>query len=429
MMSLTENPYLHFDYINQKSIVQFISTNIKWNREFLGVNKDKYKLKITLSQSAQEDIGLIPKPAHTGDPEIPIVKCIAVFYRDKRPYRYRTLKLTSFDKKNYSYTFEQEFDAIDTLDNDNNIRVQGAEVVGQPELASTITQYGYFNPNTELKIYALCAKPDIENGYTRYDLDSVCPGLDLDSEGKSWTVTNMFNVVNGINFYHNYSEIMGSRVIPFGDTDYNDKKQPFMKTGGYVVKSVPVFGYDYCQDEYYIQKAIDTLNSRKAYIDNALVLLENSFGIDFKFFNTYGKSKIYYVIKDSNSNNILDDKREYIDRVNLTFYFRVKLLVSGDSYTKNRIIKDIKEYIENLAVISDLHIPNLITQITTTYKEQITYFEYLGFNKYGPDIQHIYKEDDNKINIHDAPEFLNVNNVKSTTNELTSDINVYLSEN
>ena len=429
MMSLTENPYLHFDYINQKSIVQFISTNIRWSRAFLGVNKDKYILKVTLSQSAQEDIGLIPKPAHSGDPEIPIVKCIAVFYRDKRPYRYRTLKLVSFDKKNYSYDFVQEFDAIDTLDNDNNIRVQGAEVVGQPELASTVNQYGYFNPNTELKIYALCAKPDIENGYTRYGLDGICPGLDIDSEGKQWTVTNMFNVVNGINFYHNYSEIMGSRVIPFGNTDWNGKKQPILDTGGYIVKSVPVFGYDYCQDEFYIQKAIDTLNARKAYIDNTLVLLENSFNIDFKFFNTYGKSKIYYVIKDSNANNILDDKREYIDRVNLTFYFRVKLLVSGDSYTKNRIIKEIKEYIENLADISDLHIPNLITQITTNYKEQVTYFEYLGFNKYGPDIQHIYKEADNKINIHDAPEFLNINNVKSTTNELVPDINIYLSEN
>jgi len=38
----------------------------------------------------------------------------------------------------------------------------------------------------------------------------------------------------------------------------------------------------------------------------------------------------------------------------------LKLLAANDSYTKDSIIKDIKEYIEDLADIGNLHIPNLI---------------------------------------------------------------------
>lgn len=419
MMSISENPYLHFEYINQKSNIQFISTNVLWNRPFLGYDKDLYTLQITLTQSVQDDLGLITEDGNA------LVKCVAVFYRDGKAYRYRTLDLTSMDTGQYSFTFTKSFIANDMLDNDNNIRVEDVQVPGQLETDAVVSEYGYFNPSTELKIYALCALPDIEGKYTRHDLDAVVPGLDIDDEGKSWTVTNVYEVVNGVTFYHNYSEIMGSRVEPFGITD----DEGVMTTvQGYYIKGVPVFGYDYCQDEYMVQNAIDTLNYRKAYIDNTLTLLENSFGIDFKFFNTYGKSHTYYIIRDTDKDNTLDDAKEYIDRINLTMYFRVKLVVSNDSYTRNNIINDIKEYIEDLNDLGDLHIPNLVTQITNTYQENITYFEYLGFNSYGPDIQHIFKDPDSEIGIHTPPEFLNINNIKNVDNTLVPDINIYVSE-
>ena len=145
-------------------------------------------------------------------------------------------------------------------------------------------------------------------------------------------------------------------------------------------------------------------------------------------FNTYGPSKIYYIIRDTNANSYLDDPKEFIDRVDLSFHFRVKLVADNDSYTKDNIIQEIKEYIEDLDDIGELHIPNLITQITNNYKEQISYFEYLGFNEYGPDIQHLYRIEDGEIPIHTPPEFLNVRNIIGTDGILTPYINIYISE-
>jgi len=201
-----------------------------------------------------------------------------------------------------------------------------------------------------------------------------------------------------------------------------------MDLDGYYVAGVPVLGYDYTRDETFAQYAINGLNSRKAYIDDILALLKNSFGMDFKLFNSYGPSKTFYIVRDTNKDKVLNDNKEYINRVDLSFYFRVKLVSDKDSYTVNNIIAEIKEYIEDLEDLGEIHIPNLVTQITNNYKEQVSYFEYLGFNSYGPEIQHIYKDDDSIIPIHVTPEFINVANIKDIEGKLVPNINIYISE-
>ena len=516
MMTMNENPYLHFDWVNEASNVQFIATNATWTKDFLGDYKDKYRLSINVTQSVQANLGVIPDD---GEPEI---KAIAVFERENKHYRYRSLDLESYDANNYSFTFSKNFICTDILDNDNNIKVENVEAPGTLESAictytfsdGTTTfdhicdgsfsedivsflnrfgitdtyvdsyssnnnllevevvekddgsilsttfkildqfntdqyvnitagdtdhkitvsckylEYGYFNPTTDVKIYILSKVPNVSSNpildgtYDKYDLESFCPLVD-----KNWTVTNIYSIVNGVSFYYNYSEIMGSRAIPYGTESKDpDTGTITMKPTGYCVYSVPVFGYKYCQDETLIQGAIDALNYRKGYIDNAVSVLENSFGVDFKLFNTYGPSKTYYIMKDENRDSVLNDSKEYIDRVDISMYFRVKLVASKDSYTKANIIKEIKDYMEDLDDLSELHIPNLVTQITTNYKEQITYFEYLGFNDYGPEVQHIYKDSDDSIAIHTAPEFVNIRNSIDIDGSLTPDINIYVSE-
>ena len=70
--------------------------------------------------------------------------------------------------------------------------------------------------------------------------------------------------------------------------------------------------------------------------------------------------------------------------------------------------------------INSLHIPNLITEITNTYKDSIVFFEFLDMNGYGPSVQHLYSMDmpDEVI----TPEFLNV----SALPDGTPDINIIL---
>ena len=419
LMAVDENPFLQFINNNDnKMYAQFIGTNVSWKRPFLGINKDTYTLSFTLTQSVQEDLGLFPDPEDVSTLKI---KALVVFYRDGEWYRYRTMDFdeTTTDLSTFTYGFTQTFSAKDVLDNDNNIRVEGAQVCGQSD-QGTFTEYGFFNPSTQTRIYTFVSLPDVDGTYSVDGLDAVSPDLN------GWTLTNTYEIVNGLTFYNNYAEIMGSAVKPFGTVDSGTE---VLTLEGFDVMNVPVIGYKYAMDEVLSDKMIAALNYRKAYIDNSLAVFENSFGIDFKLFNTYGPSRTYYIIRDSNKNNILDENKEYIDRINLTLHFRVKLLSSNDNYTEDNIRRDIKAYVEDLAEITDLHIPNLITEITNKYSEQINYIEYLGFNEqYGPDIQHIYKDTSDEIDIHTAPEFLNINNSLNVAGELIPDVMIHLSD-
>lgn len=161
--------------------------------------------------------------------------------------------------------------------------------------------------------------------------------------------------------------------------------------------SVPLVKYGYIVDnEDSCNRFINQLERRRTYTDMGILRLENQFGVDIKFVNTYGPSRAFFIDEGIN-----------INRVNLTMNFRMKLETSSDKYIKEYIIDYIKDYIEDISSINDLHIPNLITSITNQYREQLIYFEFLGFNEYGPGYQHIYQNEDVEYGMV-VPEFLNI---------------------
>ena len=97
--------------------------------------------------------------------------------------------------------------------------------------------------------------------------------------------------------------------------------------------------------------------------------------------------------------------------------FRLKLDPNYDTNIVNDIVADIKDYIENINEITSLHIPNLITYITTKYDESIVFFEFIDMNGYGPGVQHIYamQMPDDLI----TPEFLNISALSDGTPDIT----------
>lgn len=383
--------YLTFDYINQNSSMQFICTHVTWTRKFL-TDGDTYYLDMALAESMNDGSSIV-----TLDNEGNIVdsrmKVAMVIYNEDLadPYRYAIGNIVSVDS-NYNVQFKLK--TSDLINDDNKIRIEDVYI---PK--SNAKDYGYFTGHVTVKLYVLYKSTDgNENGI--YDLGNVIP----EDELRGWTVTNMYTVNGGLNFYYNYSQVMSSLVK---DTtvlnEYGDET-------GFLISSVPVVKYSYMNDEHNIQELINQINYEKAYIDNATELLENNFLIDFKLFNTYGKSTLY---------SIDTLGKELVDRIHLTLNFEVKLLKTSDNNTKDYIIQDIKSMIEDLNNDDSLHIPNLITTITNTYRNSIEYIEFLGFNDYGPGIQHLYRHESD--NITAVPEFITVN-----VNDMVPDINIRL---
>ena len=386
--------YLTFDYINQETPIHFISTFITWTRKFL-IDNDKYFLGMQVAQNMSDGKQIV-EIDKDGNVKNSRVKVAMVIYNDDatEPYRYAFGEVVGKDQGSNKLNIEFSFTTTDQINDDNKIRIEDVYVPG-----STNKDYGYFTNHTTVKLYALYKSTD-ETEYGRYDLDTIIPPESLEG----WSVSNMYTVNGGLNFYYNYSNIMSSIV---SDTIVIDKDGDEL---GFFVKSVPVIKHSYMNDEYNIQAFIEQLNYEKAYIDNAMDLLENNFLIDFKLFNTYGRSTLYSIDKAG---------KRLVDRIHLTLNFEVKLLETSDNNTKDYIINDIKQMIEDLNDLESLHIPNLITTITNNYRNSIKYIEFLGFNNYGPGIQHLYKQEESDI--WTVPEFLTVN-----VSNMVPDINITL---
>ena len=385
--------YLDFSYINYNAPVQFVAPSITWKRN-LTYDRDMYKLNIPFTQNIMADQRLMEFDTMSNELLQNNIRVFAVIYNtgDTVPYRYAEAVLGEYQYKQFYFEYDLGITTTDQIDDKNRIKIEGVKIPGTDDFA-----YGYVTSNVTMKIY-VCAKFG-GTEYGRYDLDNIVPDLD------GYTVCNVFTVNNGVNFYSSYTDIITSTV---SHTRYQEGE---IYNDGYIIKSIPVVRYSYMDDEECIQNFISELDYKKAYIDNAMYVLENNFKIDFKLYNTYGPSKVY---------SLDENGLQKVSRVNLTLNFRLKLVQSTDSYTVGYIIKDIKDILEDLNDISSLHIPNLITEITTNYRNAIEYFEFLGINDYGPGVQHLYKNEIDDVGT--VPEFLTVH----TNEDLTPDINIIL---
>ena len=438
MYSLTTidiKKFLEFTYINESCLFQYIATSIHWNRGY-AINQNIYEMSLSIEQNTASEDGVnVVKYDENKNVSHSLIRCIAVLYDDEgNPLRWteaRNVSTVAETKANI-FSFKFYFTTNDKIDIENRIEISktllpedaGLPVIehGDPadtgseyypntnefslyDIGTTDPQLAYFTPNTKCVIHILTSQgsnvefdsedktTDIINRFN--NLDKIVPNLD------GYILTNSYTVKNDIDFFYDYSEITNS-VVTVGKED--DGKEYF------TVQGVPVIKHDYF-DKNNDDKAIelsDELIRRKVYIDKTIDILEDAFGINFKFFNTYGPSKMFTISETSN---------ECVDRINTSLIFRLRLTSNYDTNITNNITEDIKAYIEDLESIESLHIPNLVSTINKKYEASIVYFEFLGINGYGPGTQHLLSQD--MPAELEVPEFVNIHTLPDGKPDIT----------
>lgn len=402
-LSITNHEaYFIYDYVNEACDVQFIANRYHFERKLISDQSD-YTFSFAIVQSViLEGNPLIYSETYTvtddegSEEEVTIktenLKVILVLYKAGKPYRWKecTFDDLTSDPENGLYYFNAVMSTDDTMDLSNNIKINGMNEAG-----SRNPVYGYIEEDCEASIYILANIPiDSSVEYPRKDLDNFAPGY------TEYAVTNIYTCSAGLDFFKNYTGITDTAV---------DIVTP---NAEYTLSGVPCVGRHYLRTDDEVRYFVEAIKERKAYIDYCLSLIENSMNIDFKYFNTYGPSRTYK----------LEDKKTSIGSIDISLRFKLSLKDSTDLSTKTNVTNSIKEYIENLNDIGDLHIPNLITDIINEYEDRIYYIEFVGFNKFGTDDQHIINVDDENNFI---PEFINVRNVlDEESNLLVPDIEI-----
>ena len=337
---------------------------------------------------------------------------------------------------------------------------------------AVINSYNY----EDLSKYTLCNVLSVDNGIDFYH----------DYSALMRSGVNV-NAVQERDSNGNLVYIETSRVDAFG-TPYTEYKPSYLLNENgkhvyeYTMLRVPVLKAGYLSSEELVQDFIYEVEERRKYIEVCLEVLEDTFDIDFKFVNTFGPSKTFYyqipssqnfkvkvaikelnvysstVDEDDESNVVgvisfgqyvnvtkvrgqwgyitdpfvgwikLSDTTRvttFIDNVAVELKFALEAQSSADKYISGSIIQDIKEYIEDINEINELHIPNIITLITNNYREQLVYFEFLDVNNYGSSCQHLYLLERDPDIVDIAPEFINVATTEDDTFQPKISVMVY----
>jgi hypothetical protein len=393
---------LFFEYINNDSILQFISVNFYMHRDFY-TDPDTYKIELKAVQNINTDFQLITYNG-SGALEECKLKIIAVIYSanangEEIPVRYIDGELDDFAEDKFEYKMVFKFTTND------QISARGTFLTitsGMKAIKSGREMEYNIAPSVKMKLFYLVkmdtrpAKGRVYGTNETLNLDDIVPDLE------DYTLTNVYNAgTSGLDIFYDYSDIQNSFI--------NLERIP---TGfDFTIHKIPVVRYTYMNRESRFRYLFKQIDKRRRYIESILLLLEDSFGIDYKFFNTYGKSLMYNIENTVN-----------IDRINLKLDFEIKFQVASEHVYIPAITKSIKEYIEDMNNLVDLHIPNLITYITNLYREQIVYIKFIGLNEYQSLYQSIYKNpeiDENYfVETQTVPEFINVNTRPNDTPEI-----------
>lgn len=375
--------YVEYDYINQSVQLQMIMSSLNIQRSGV-TDRKRYHIDFQMTQNIDTDYGMIQYD-EAGEMNDSNLKVFIVFYSEDNattPYRYAQCTLTNYSEDGFLYSYGLEMETDDTILVDNKIKISN---LLQPQSGLVVDSYLENGCSATVYIFAKLDRKYGEDAMTNY-----IPGLD------GYSLCNKYKISGGIDLFYNYTQLMNSTP---NLTSSNDGIHTFE------IQAVPMIRKSYMNNETKIMAVIEELETRRNYLEYCLNRIEGGFDIDFKFMNTYGPSK-RFMLKDASN----------IDRVNLSLSFEAKLYSASDKYIIDLIIQDIKDSIEDINSINELHFSNLVTEIKDKYPDQLYYFEFLGFNNYGPGQQYIKGTEEDLMN--DVPEFININTLEDGTPDI-----------
>ena len=514
--------FLDFEYINPQCTYQYICPRIAWDRSYME-DTDTFKLRMNVQQNINlpESIDADGSPitVQAINQESGVVKSrivcdvdayLVIYSKEGLALRWcKAEKLEDLSSDNY-IQFVFKFTTEGYIDNENRIRIE----TGLYDIGGTNESVAYLDKNVSAKIFIVSKQGDFSYGMGEPNILNCISNIDRDR-----SVSNIYNVVNGIDFFYDYTDIISSYIKAkrehtikindlFGSNysedeyfvtttvpqiqdrinallDISDKYKWKLDTlittpvtsmspgelldtlreieykyrwrlntynlvddeelaywGGehtigenpddyidelddtylwvsedefindrsiyYHITGIPVVKYGYFSSEERVEEFYDELLTRKRYIDDISLKLEDEFGMDFKFFNTYGPAHWF----------TWDNGTDTVERINISLHFKLKLKPSYSTNIVNDIKLDVKNYIEDINSIESLHIPNLITYITTKYRTFLVYFEFVSINNRVADYQHLYSMPVPNGLI--VPEFVNI----YTLEDGSPDINI-----
>ena len=398
------NRSMYFEYVNEDSNLSYIAEYFKVYRNYI-TNNNELHMQVTLVQNINEEELDMVTTDNLGNIIDSRLHCYLVLYvknNDGETYPYRYIKgyVTSWREDQLIYTVDFAITTSNIIAN-NEVKMlfdSGLFSIGSDEEIPT-----YLEQNMECKLFVLIR--DKEEYGRHYGLNKELSADSLFPDLGGYTLTNIYSFgTNGLDFFYDYTDLMTSYVnITKAESIIN-----------FELYRLPVIRYLWCNSEDRMQSFFMQVDYKRRFIEQAIDDLEDSFGINFKLYNTYGPSRNY------NVNNTVN-----IDRVDISLRFEIKFVSKEDQVLIQEIKQKIQDYIENNEE-EDLHIPNLCNYIKNLYNDSIVYIKFIKLNDYNTLYQSIYKNpevaEDYFSETQNVPEFINLHTLENGETDIVFDI-------
>jgi hypothetical protein len=263
-----------------------------------------------------------------------------------------------------------------------------------------------FYKNDEMNFSHRYDEYDFFKGYTLTNIYSQNENI---GESKI-TLIKQIDFVRSTVKYYPY-ETQGDEENEFGDFWMSIENMPLVRAS---------WTKEYDNYQYLVTQIVKDY----ALLWDVFFRLENNFGIDMAFYNTYGKSRFFEIG--------LKDHRMLLDKVNTSWDFGVYLDTGTLSVTfLSKFQNWLKDYIENVNYTDNttqsLYILNMTNSATSSFPE-IRYMEYYGFNIYDYSTQKIEAIAGNRMSYEQTrtyiPEFINIDMKRVSTGDYIPQIQI-----
>lgn len=363
-----------YKYVNMDAYYQFILGGISLSRNAIG-GENEYTAKVNvIPSSGILDDDKVVDPS-TGYPLfVNNMKVVIGIMNSTNTYcvAYKEMEIDSYNPKDDIMVFKGLFETDDVITQDEQILINN--VIKYDGTVGSITVPMV---NTIFNIFTL-----YKTG------DSVATTKKLELPGyEEYVITNTYSTeTTAINLMTPMTMIRSrAKFLPHQEPDEEGVLQ---NSYSYLIDLIPMIDYRSVNTQEKFKNYISMLDDLHAYLLAMMNEKTNNFGVDLKFYNTYGRSKNFTV----------GEQDEQLDKVNISIHFKVSVKIGVDTASLiPKVRAFIKDYVENINTSIDesigqkgynaIYISNLIREIEVNFSEGIKYLRFIKINNYDSSVQ------------------------------------------
>lgn len=381
---------LDYTYMNTSSILNFLSGECSIRRNAI-CGEDNYTISLELTRvdGVTDIIGQgEEKSSFVLDPGR--LKVLMMFNTGNGYYVDMTLTNPPIDENDKIETYKYSA-TVGTNDMIDNGRISISNLINRTSGREEDRVLTMYNTDVKFCVFYNYEDPEMLSGHEYNDIDIL----------QGYSLCNEYTPLEN-EFYFAYPlNLMRSHLSFIDDPEATDGWH-------FRIKQVPMFGKDFLLS---LEDTTDVLNgivSQHEFLVSSMKDITANFTINLKFYNTYGKSRLFHIGVDKLSEHTLLNKVHCSIWLKLKFYDGVII----ENYLPNIKIF-IKKYLEGLNMDNDgsnrLHMSVLIQKLHNEF-ECIELIIEEGFNGYGPEVQSVQLKSllTNLVDPDTVPEFLTI---------------------